>query len=389
MAITKRSSRESPQPDPLSQSVFDRALFGFTRRFLGYAVGIMIIFIAGIVATMFLARIDVGFEGEGEIRPVEMIPIRSHGSGIVESIPVHDLQVVAAGDTLFVLDTEDSRSQLTQLDAELAGINLQIDIRQHDLLVAEVILKREIEVKTAAIEEFRIASEHARSMWEIENLDLVDAKRAHPYDYKLAEARLVGSRIGLRRAEAETLSLRSIILDVQRLRAERDKILESCRLEMERIAHAAVLAPTSGVIFAHEIRLKIGEYVHAGTHLFDLGNPARWMVRCKVSDRAVPFIRSGQVVHIYIDALPYMVHGVVRGHVTAISAVPLRTNSGSEFLIDSVIADERFQKYLGEAYSLNGLRVTTKYIVERRNIASSLWQTIRVRGSQFEMAKRI
>jgi multidrug resistance efflux pump len=363
-------------------------LFGFTRKFLRYAITILIVLVAGISAAMFLVMIDVGLVGEGEIRPVELIPIRTHESGIIESILVHDLQSVVKGDTMFTLNTEDSRSNLLQLEASLVSIDLQIKIRQHELLLAEVLLQRDIEIKKVEIEELQILNEHARSMWEIDNLDLVDKNRADPYDWKLAETRLAGSRIRLRLAEAETLSLHSISLDVEKLRAERTKILNLCYLESSRIAHATVLAPASGIIFAHELLLKTGIYVDAGTQLCELGNPDQWMVRCKVSDKTVPFIRSGQLVHIYIDALPYMVHGVAHGYVSDISAIPLHSSNGNEFHIDSVIADEQFQNILNGGYNLNGLRVTTKYIVDRRNIASCLWRTIRERGSKFEMAKR-
>lgn len=382
-------NRQQVAKPTIAGSGFDVALFGFTRVFLLIASLILAILVAGIVAAMLLVKINVGLDGTGEIRPVTLVPVRTEISGIIEDIRVHDLQLVAKGDTLLVMATDELESALAQSRAVLQSVDFKIDGLLHDHRIAVDRIRREVELKQAEIEGLKLLAEHARSTWEVENRGLLESERSDPYDWKFAQSRLETAKMEMHRAAAETLSLKSIDLQVQQLRMERKKAADICQLAGEQLDRSVVVAPEPGIIIAHEVRLKEREFVNAGAAVLEIGEPNEWMVRCAVSDRNVPFIRVGQMVHIYIEALPYLTHGIFHGKVREISMVPAHASTQNFFTVDVRIDDDRFHELVAEGYAMNGLRASVKYLVERRSIAANIWETVREKGSRFEMARRL
>jgi RND family efflux transporter MFP subunit len=102
--------------------------------------------------------------------------------------------------------------------------------------------------------------------------------------------------------------------------------LEKERLAWEQAEEAAkktvLVAPVNGIVT--EVKVNVGDSVQAGAKIFTLVDPHGLEVKSTVAEEDLPYVKVGQPVQVYLDALPdAQLTGTVK------SIVPVRTSDTS------------------------------------------------------------
>ncbi len=232
----------------------------------------------------------------GRVEAIDPAVIRAELNAFVTKVGATEGKQVRAGDSLLKLDTSEAEAQLARnrqalLDAEEAlraaraggppdeRAQLEADQRKSD---AEL---ERLRAEQTALE--RLAAQQAATQEEVSQNRLA-----------LTQAEATGKQIAARK---EDLARRArLAVETSQLQVERSSADIASLAKMVRQGN--LTAPIGGTLYLFPVH--VGDYVHTGDLLAEIGNLARLQVRAFVDEPELGPVSPGQLVLINWDALP-------------------------------------------------------------------------------------
>lgn len=337
--------------------------------------------VVGALASLPVIHVDVSVRAPGIVRSLtERAELKTAVSGRIGDVPVHDNDVVAAGQVLLTLGTGELDEQVHRqaaLMAEKAAV--QADLRS---LLAEVELAQDLQTVALAHEQIQYRA-------QLESYRLAEAKAASEYGRFTALAdkgiatrqELDNSRYEVERLQAESRLLREQTRArwAARLKDEESgcaDLASTLRQLEEQRTHYTVRAPVAGVLVGFN-GWSPGGQVLAGQVLGTVSPGDALRVETQVSTKDIGLVRTGQRVRLQVDAYPYTQWGMLDGVVESI---------GGDLLAGGAPGSPRYFKVLVRPVATHlslssgtraelkrGLTLTARYVLARRSLLQVLY----------------
>ena len=278
---------ELPSSAPRRHRRWIRTLTRFVLMLVVPIVGIL--YGAGIWAES-LRYIDT----ENAYVKSHVLAVSSDVSGRVVEINVQDNQEIKRGDTLFRIDPH---SFQLEVDAKLA----QFDTIRQDIEAKRMAYRagvRAVEESREAVrymdQEFDRAAELTKR-----GVGTTVKQDSARHDLEMAKRQLST------RQEANQALLAELGGDPNR-KAEEDpefqKLLADYGLALLDLERTVVKAPADGI--ASNVKLRLGEYVHAGTPVFAMVESGDAWIEANLKETQLTYVKLGQKATVVADAFP-------------------------------------------------------------------------------------
>jgi membrane fusion protein (multidrug efflux system) len=246
-------------------------------------------------------------------------------SGVVDQIPVHDGEMVKAGQVLFRLDPLKFQLAVDQAKANLQQAKLNLESLKADYARAERVRLAQVAVvknDQATLDRYAaLVKEHAVPQQQYD-----DAR----YKLQADQAQLGSSEAQVKAAlarlggDAET--------DITDMPAYKQAQAQLGEAERE-LRHSIVRAPYDGMV-TQVTKLQIGQYLPAGTAAFGLVGTNDFWVAAEPKETALTYARVGDTATVHVDTYPgHVWHGVVQSVAPAtdqeFSLLPAQNSSGN------------------------------------------------------------
>lgn len=229
-------------------------------------------------------------------------------SGHLTGVYVKDFEVVHLGQLLAQIDPASYAASVEQAEADLNAANSDLaNNAQSQASAAATLAAREAALATATAEHQRTQGNYARSQALVQDGGISIQER----DTALAALRSAKSsvaeaqaniRVARAAVRTQQVAAQGLAAKVQQAQA----VLDSARIDLAR---TRILAPGDGQL--GRIETHAGRYVSAGSALFSVVSPERWVI-ADYKEAQTHHIASGQAAHFKVDALPGIeFHGAV------------------------------------------------------------------------------
>jgi membrane fusion protein (multidrug efflux system) len=249
-------------------------------------------------------------------------PISSQVSGQVKAVLVGDFQPVRAGDELVQIDDSDYAAQLARAQAAIGSA--EATIRNAD---SQIVLQQKIIAQSEAVVG-EVVADRDRAKSEYDRQQAASSEgwtTAQKRENAVADLRRFEAQLVEKQADVDAQRHRIDVLQTQKQQAEADLASRKADLDIARInlARTHIMSPVDGIASASRVR--IGQFVSAGTRVIDVVPLPHLYVLANYKETQLSRIRSGQAATLTIDAFP--------GHVLTGHVVDLSPASGSEFAL--------------------------------------------------------
>jgi multidrug resistance efflux pump len=221
-------------------------------------------------------------------------------SGHLDGVYVRDYEVVHQGQLLAQIDPSSYAAKVKQAEADLAAARSDLaNNAQSQASAVATLAMREAALGSATADEQRTQGNYARSQAlvrdggvSIQDRDTaLGAERTAKAAVSEAQANIRVARAAVRTQEVAAGGLTAKVQQAQ-------AALDSANIDLAR---TRLLAPSDGQLGRVEIHK--GRYVSAGTALFSLVSPERWVI-ADYKEAQTDSIALGQTAHFSVDALP-------------------------------------------------------------------------------------
>jgi HlyD family secretion protein len=259
----------------------------------------------------------------GKVEAIDPAVIRAETNAFVTKVSATEGRPVRAGQALLELDTSDAEAELartrqTLLDARDALRSARAGGHADDLGQVEADLRKsQAEVERLRNEEGaleRLAARQAATPDEVNQNKLA-----------LIRAEATAKQVAARRDEMQ----RRASLDAQTAQLQVDRAQATIASLEKKVRQGNLLAPIEGTLYLFPVH--VGDYVHTGDLLAEIGTLTRLRVRAFVDEPELGPVAPGQRVLIGWDALPNVTWGGVTEQVPK-TVVPRNTRSVGEVL---------------------------------------------------------
>jgi multidrug efflux pump subunit AcrA (membrane-fusion protein) len=353
---------------------------------------IVALFVVGITAA-FVVRIPETIRCPSVLVPESGAdPIQSPRRAVVQELRVAEGSIVASGDELFVLKSEEVG------DIDMQARSMEEDIRSH-----EFSLKQADEVNSAEllIKDQEVAQMEDELKFRLSSVN-VQKDLVARYDKMnkvgiYTEADLILRKLELEQSEKD-LSVagrtrEQVILQRQQMAAEyakqhSDQLSEIAKLKIQleglkaqlEDSHrglVSVRAPYDGVVVSLAAS-NPGSVVQNGQELCQLARAdGKLRVRIVVAEQGLARLSVGQRVRFFADAFPYQRYGAVTGKLLWISPSAVSSASGHQFIAQASL-DRTTLRVGEEARPLRvGMKGEVRITVGSRTLVESLFEPIR------------
>lgn len=292
-------------------------------------------------------------------------PITPRVAGYVETVPVEDNQLVAAGDVLVTLDPTDSQVALAQARADLAaaeatlaaqdlGVPLQLSqtlsrvasaqaelegqqrsldqaVKERDA-AEEAVTQIQAQVDQDKLDFTRISQLRHKDVVSQSDLDAIENKRrGHEAELRAVMAKAAAAGRGLESIQASIRRLRSQIVlaktgedqaviqtkEAAAQRAKVDLAREKVRQAELNLGYTKIVAPVAGHVTRKQI--ESGRLVAAGQALMTIVplDPGELWVTANYKETQLKNVHPGQSATIEVDTYPGR---EITGHVESLMA---------------------------------------------------------------------
>ena len=242
-------------------------------------------------------------------------------SGYVLQVRVDDFVQVRRGQVLVLIDPSSYAQAVQQAKAN-------VDARRTDLANNAQTLRKsqaDVDAADAAIESAQAKLARAQSeLRRTEDLVRDGSVSQRENEQSVASVREDEADVKQARARRETAveQVRSVEVNTAALAAAVEAAQAQQRSAQIQLDHTVISAPQDGQL--GEVGVHVGQSVAAGTQLFDLVPPERW-VTANYKEGQTRHMAAGQHAWFTVDALG---HARIRGHVSRMSPA-----TGSQFEI--------------------------------------------------------
>jgi len=229
-------------------------------------------------------------------------PIVSRTGGYIEKIAFEDHQYVQQGDTLVVLETNESEVSLQEAKAALAEAEAQLMVLESNVNTAN---------SNATVNQAQIGAAEAK-LWQ-QQKEYERYKKLHEAEAVTQQQfEDVKTRLGVAKSNLEAVKNTfntsqnrsndaSTQIAVAKAHIEKQKsVLDRIQLELN---YAVILAPSDG--YMGEKRLQAGQFVQKGQTLSFIVDQTqgKWVI-ANFEETQIANLREGQPVNIQVDAFP-------------------------------------------------------------------------------------
>lgn len=229
-------------------------------------------------------------------------------SGHLTGVYVHDYETVHQGQLLAQIDPSSYAASVEQAKADVLAAQSDLDNNaQTQASALATLAARQSDLGSAMADLHRTQATYAR------NQDLVKDGSVSRQDFDTAKSTFLTAQASVKSAQASIhvaqASVRTaqvaaggLAAKVQQARAA----LDSANIDLAR---TRLLAPADGQL--GQVESQPGRYVSAGTALFSLVAPQRWVI-ANYKEAQTHDVRVGQTAHFAVDAIPdHDFHGTV------------------------------------------------------------------------------
>jgi len=279
----------------------------WTKRALRFAV------LGGVVAALFLCRMELRIAGPFTILPVHNADVRAEVEGIIREIHVDEGDSIKKGDPIASLSDRDYRAESTKTKAELEEKQARLKLlkagsRPEEIDLARTLLSKADErikyARTTLEMDKTLFEESLLSKKEYEQSKELVAVRAN--EVQEAKDKLNLLLAGSRREEIEAIEA-----EVSRLQAHQRYLQEQLQL-------LKVLSPIAGVVTTHKLKDKTGQAVKKGDLIAEVHEMKTLTIEIAIPEKEIADISEGQKVVLKARAYPGM---NFEGKVTSIAPI--------------------------------------------------------------------
>jgi multidrug efflux pump subunit AcrA (membrane-fusion protein) len=319
-------------------------------------------------------------------------PIQSPRLAIVRAVRVGEGKVVAAGDELFVLSSEDAGDH----DAQSRTVDEDLATQERTLREAEVTDAEDLEIKDHEIAQADEEVKFRETAVSAER-DLVGryAKLSKVGVY--SETDLVLRQLELAGAEKD-LSIaqrtrQQVILQRQQMAAEQARQKADRRAEVKKLEIRSgtlkdelagsnrnlisIRAPYDAVVISLSEN-NPGGVVQNGQELCQLARAdGKLKVRLQLAEAGLPRLAVGQRMRFFADAFPYQRYGTITGTLSWISPSAISSREGPHFVALATLDRDAFREGSKEEPLRVGMRGEARVVVGRRTLIEYAVEPIR------------
>ncbi len=399
--------------------------------------------LTGLFLWMGWARVERTVVAEGRVEPAGRVKLINHPfGGRVAAIHVREGERVDAGQPLLTLDGETQRAayrerqgrlwlaiaEVARLEAEAEGrepvFDTELRERRPDLVASQQALfearlqalaarrevleqnlrSRENQVRLRAAEVARLEEglgllrkqlEAVRALTErglYPRLKLVALERQESDargELEKARAALAAARAALAEGRSELAGLdknrrRDVLAELERVRAERDRLREEVEAQRSRLADLVLRAPIAGIVEDLGVTAP-GQAIPANTPVMKLVPVGEELVvGVRVANDDIAEIREGMPVTLKVRAFDFLRYGTLSGRVRSISADASEPAPGEVPAYRVVVAAERPRDPArgSDMRILPGMLVDVEFRAGERTVLSYLTDRILRRGAE-------
>ncbi len=413
--------REEPpeHETDLSESTIEflGSLHPFFSRALIY---VLLLFIAISTAWAWYGQVDIVATAPFRLVPLGKVQnIQAPRSGEIEKIAIHSGDLIAEGQTLFRLRSQETLNEFRELEqAEIAFKQAEFDLRQtlpqKRILAKETIsaFEHRVRVMQTAMQTYRKALEnHTETSQppdiEIEiqfrSAEVEHLKQQYEQNQKLYEKKLI-SLAALNEAKVRYLSAlaelparmaeinryevslkdlkRQILeerLEIERTRANFQNAYDIAEIRLKQAKQTVnrsvdadidlILAPESGIVTQVLVNTP-GQVVNKGQTLVTIAPASTPIVaEALILNKDVGLLSSGQKVKLKFEAFPFQDYGIQHGYLKQISPDAMG-DEGSGTVFRGIIDLENTTIFVhGEEKAfMFGMKGTAEIITDRQSI---------------------
>ena len=306
---------------------------GIGFRFVRYFLLTILCVVGCMAAFIGLLGWHLGMEitiaGQGRLQPTARYDVKAQRSGLIQTVHVQHGQEIAQGDLMLTLDDTDLRTELAQLEHELA-----INGNRRVALVAE--LQRERAVLETEIARAEVAYQTAQLQLEQVRQEYQIYRRYAPYredgsmrppidtliPIRVHQTRVESAEIEIERAKRRLAALDSRQEEHEVLKQTYKKLQVSHRLVETRMEQMKIYAPVSGTVLTRDLDKREGDLIGAGEAVIELAELHSWQAEVMIQEVDIPKVKEGHKVRIYVNAFPHMEYKIFEGRVTDVPRKP-------------------------------------------------------------------
>lgn len=326
-----------------------------------------------------LIKIELSSQSRGSIRSTnEDNTLQSAISAEIESITLHENQVVNVGDTLIYLRTDAIDEQIHRLSERLTENTIFMeditDLQNGNFnKIASSKYRAEYTQSLSKIGQQQVSLNQAKSEYNTSQ-ELYKKGVESKYDfqqnehkYNLAQSQLISIKQELKnswQAEQTRLELENRDLQSQLLRLQKDK------------NQYYIIAPISGNIVQYNGSKK-GNFVTAGQTLAQIVSDDNLIVECYVSPTDIAYIYEGQVVNIQMDAFDYRQWGLAKGKVKEIVSDVTSIDNQPFFRVRCSMDQTHLNLKNGHQGNIKkGMTLTGRFSLTERSLSDLLFDKV-------------
>jgi len=244
-----------------------------------------------------------------------IIPLRTAVTGYIDKVLFQDNQKVAKGDTLIIFDTVGLRSQIMQVEAQVASAQTELESCKKQILASEY-GETAANFNAGSAKE-NVAESHVK-VWQaqkdfqrIEKMYKSGAATQQTYDnikatFQMARAkeRALDKQFDAMTTQKSTTHLQTNIhyTQLKQALAHIKQAYAKLTQAKDQYKHAFITAPCNGIISKKNV--EVGQFVPSGTALASLIDTSDLWITANFKETQLDDMKAGQCAEVKVDAYP-------------------------------------------------------------------------------------
>ena len=366
---------------------------GIGFRFVRYFLLTILCVVGSMVAFICLLGWHLGMEitvaGQGRLQPTTRYDVKAQRSGLIQTVHVQHGQEIKKGDLMLTLDATDLRTELEQLEHELAmnqsrRVALVAELQRERAVLETEIARAEVEYETAQLQ-----LEQVRQEYEIYRKYAPyreDGSVRPPVDtlipIRVHQTRVQGAEVEIERAKRRLAALDNRKQELEMLKQVYEKLQVSHRLVKTRLEQMKIYSPVSGTVLTRNLDKREGDRIEAGEAVVELAELHSWQAEVMIQEVDIPKVKEGHKVRLYVNAFPHMEYKVFEGRVIDVPRKPepiapmgaglMSGGMSTVYPVKVSVIDPHLSD--GECPLAYGMGVEAKIVTERGPIVDLLWK---------------
>lgn len=255
--------------------------------------------LVGCAGALYFIRTDLRVAGHFSVLPVHNCDVRAEVDSIIQSISVHEGQLVSKGDVLAQLSDRDWRAELIKTRAQIAETEAHLRLLQAGPRPEEVELARTVLNKCEELVDYSLI--HLRMDEALFKEQVLSERDLQMTKEKVAlrrkELQEARDKLKLLEAGSRREEMEATAAELNRLRAHGGYVEEQLKL-------LKVVSPVEGTVTTYRIHDKIGQAVKKGDLIAEVNELRRVTVEIQISEKEIAEVQVGQPVMLKVRAYP-------------------------------------------------------------------------------------